>query len=310
MTFEILPLKNIGAEIKGLDLSRLDDSDLRKRLYQAWLEHGVLLFRGLGTSADIHRELTRCFGPLEEQEEVLTELRVEGEKAVIAVERAGKPGIPSYYVDGDIVGWPQLVTGIVFWHMDTIFTPTICRGGMLRMIKACKTGGNTGWIDTIKLYDSLPEEMQRRIDKLEVRHRLRCDLEGIPFGVPPSIREASQDEVPYERIPMPDLPDVVQPLVLTHPEIGRKALAISPQSIVDVVGMDRKESDELLSTLVKLALRRENMFIHHWENNDMVLWDNRRMLHCGLGHPHSEERIAHRTTLAGGMKTGRIYQAA
>jgi taurine dioxygenase len=308
MTIEVIPMRNIGVEIRGVNINKLDDPDQQRQLYEAWLEHGVLLFRGIGTSPDIHRALTRCFGPLEEQEEVLTELRVDGEKGVIAVERGGKPGIPSYYVGDEIVGWQQLVTGIVFWHIDTIFTPTICRGGMLRMIEACKTGGNTGWIDTIKIYDALPEEMRRRIDKLEVRHCLRCDLTGIPFGVPEATREASMEVVPYERIPMPVLPEVVHPLVLTHPESGRKALAISPQSIIGIVGMSREESDELLSTLVSFTLRRENMFIHHWEKNDMVLWDNRRMLHCGMGHPPSEKRVAHRTTLAGGMNTGRIYQ--
>jgi hypothetical protein len=100
----------------------------------------VLLFRGIGTSNEIHIELSGIFGHLEKQESVLTSLKVEGQDSVIAVERGGKAGSPSFWVGGGVSGWPQLVTGLVFWHQDTIFTPTIIKGGVLRMIEACKGG--------------------------------------------------------------------------------------------------------------------------------------------------------------------------
>lgn len=309
MSFEVIPLPGTGCEIQGLDVTRLSDPALRARLYQTWLDHSVLLFRGIGTSNEIHVELSGVFGHLEVQEQVLTALKVEGQDSVIAVERGGKPTAPSFWIGGGIAGWPQLVTGAVFWHQDTTFTPTIIKGGILRMLEPCKVGGNTGFINTTKVYESLPADIRNRIDKLEARHRLRLDMDPVRFGKDTSfIRKATFEEMPYERLPMPDLPDAIHPLVCVHPETGRKSLSISPLSVISIEGMDPVESDELLTYLVERTLQSPYRYIHHWEKNDMVLWDNRCVLHAGMGHPASEERVAYRTTLDDGIASGRYVE--
>lgn len=303
MPLEFIPL-NIGLEVKGVDVSRLSDPEQRKQLYDAWLEHGVLVFKGIGTSADIHRNLSRCFGPLDEEDEILPALQVEGEKAIINITRPGIPMGPSFHIDG------KLVAGMTFWHQDTIFTPTIVKGGMLRMIEAAKIGGETAWIDTVQVYESLPEDMRRKLDKLEVRHRFRPFLNGIPFGLPASTREATKEEAYYEEVPMLSYPDVIHPMVSVHPESGKKSLTISPQTLVQVIGMDKAESDKLLSELVEYSLNERFMMVHRWEKNDMVVWDNRRTMHAGLGYPPDQVRVAQRTTLAGPLVSGRIYEEA
>lgn len=304
MSLEFIPLKNIGLEVKGVDLAHLSDPEQKKQLYDAWLEHGVLLFRGIGTSPDIHRDLSRVFGPLEEEDSIFPALQVEGEKAVIHIAKPGVRMTPSFHLDG------KLLYGVIFWHQDTVFSPTICRGGMLRMIEAAKIGGETAWIDTVKVYESLPEDMRNKLDKLEVRHRFRVDLNGIPFGLPPTLRQATQEEAPYEPVEMPSPPDVIQPMVSVHPESGKKSLTISPQTLVQVIGMDKAESDKLLSELVEYSLNEKFMMVHRWEKNDMVVWDNRRTMHAGLGYPPDELRVAQRTTLAGPQVSGRIYEEA
>ena len=304
VSVNFMSLSNIGVEVTGLDLARLSDAATRKTLYEAWLEHGVLLFRGLGTSPDIHRDLSRCFGPLEEQDEIFPALRVEGETALINITRPEMSMGPSYYIDG------RLLSGVTFWHQDTMFDTTVCKGGMLRMIEPAKVGGETAWVDTVKVYESLPESMRSKLDSLEVRHRFRVDLTGIPFGLPASTREASQEEAPFERAPMPSPPDVIHPLVSTHPETGKKSLSISPQTLVQVIGMEKAQSDKLLSELVDYSLRDDYKMTHRWGVNDMVVWDNRRTMHAGLGFPPDQRRFAQRTTLAGGIRSGRIYEEA
>ncbi len=114
------------------------------------------------------------------------------------------------------------------------------------------------------------------------------------------------EEAPYEVPRFPKLPHVVHPLVSVHPETGKKSLAISPYSLVGVEGMTRAESDELLRMLVEHAIRPEFRYIHHWANNDMVLWDNRRTIHATFGYPYGQDRVAVRTTLTGSMNTGRV----
>lgn len=300
MAAVIRPLRNIGAEVLNIDPEQPVSTEDRDVMYRAWLEHGVLLFRGMGTSAHAHIQLSRCFGELEEH--VLKALLVDDHKELIAVERGGKPMAPSYYIRG------TLTTGYLFWHQDLCYTPTISKGGMLRMIEMPESGGETGWIDTIKSYDALPEATKQKIDGLEVRMRLRTDLTGVPFGLDPSIREASQEEVPWELAGFPKFPDVIHPLVSIHPETGRKSLAISPLTLVEIVGMDSKESDDLLRSLVEHSLREEFMLVHRWAINDMVLWDNRRTIHSAFGHPPGQTRVAYRTTLAGGMTSGKVVQ--
>ena len=302
MTIEAQPLKSIGAEIMGLDLSGPVDAETRATLYQAFLDYGVLLFRGLGVNEEAQLRLSNAFGELEEH--VLKSLSVGGSKDLIEVSRAGKPMAPSYYIKG------RLLSGYLFWHQDLVYTPSICKGGLLRMVKMPSEGGETGWIDTAKVYDALPEATQQQIAGLEVRHCLRVDLDGVPFGLDPTIRKASMEEAPYECPPFPDLPDVVHPLVSVHPESGRKSLAISPLSLVQIIGMPKAESDALLKSLVEHTLQPEFMLIHRWAVNDMVLWDNRRTIHSVLGHPSGQDRVAHRTTLAGKMNSGRLYKEA
>ncbi|MGE0383346.1 MAG: TauD/TfdA dioxygenase family protein [Gammaproteobacteria bacterium] len=299
MDIDFRPLRNIGAEVLGLDLGRPIDSATRACLYRAWLDHGVLLFRGLGVDVETHLALSRCFGDLEEH--VLKSLLVGDSKELIEVSRGGTPMGPSYYVGG------RLLCGYLFWHQDLAYTPSICKGGILRMVKAPASGGETGWVDTALAYDALPAATRERIEGLEVRHRLRCEMDSAPFGVDRSMRRASIQEAPYDMPSFPDLPDVVHPLVSTHPETGRKSLGISPLSLVDVIGMPREDSDELLAGLVAHALREEFMLVHRWGVDDLVLWDNRRTIHAVFGHPYGQDRVAHRTTLAGGLNSGRIH---
>lgn len=303
MSIEVRPLQSIGAEVVGLDLTRPVDPETKAQMYQAWLDYGVLLFRGMGVDAETHIALSRCFGDLEEPK-ALDYLKVPGRKELVEVSRAGKPLAPSYYING------RLTTGYLFWHQDLVYTPSIAKGAMLRMVQAPQEGGETGWIDTIKVYEALPEATKKKIAGLEVRMRLRVDLDGIPFGVDPSIRKASMEEAPYDMPGITSLPDVVHPLVSTHPETGCKSLCISPLTLVSILGLSKQESDELLRSLVEHTLRPEFMFIHHWQVNDMVLWDNRRTIHSTFGYPYGQVRVAQRTTLVGDLKSGRIYEEA
>lgn len=306
MPVEYRPLKNIGAEVVGLDLSGPVSDAVKKDVYDAWLDYGVLLFREMGTSGDVQVELTKWFGNLLENEDnyALKALSVKGTKEIIEVSRGGKPMSPSYFIDG------KLTTGYLFWHQDLVYTPSICKGSLLRMIKKPAVGGQTGWVDTQKVYDALSEETKARIDGMDVRHCLRKDLNGVPFGLPKSLREATMEEAPYDLPNIPDLPHVVHPLVQVHPETGRKSLGISPLGLVEILGLPREESDALLRELVEFTLQPQFMLIHEWTENDMIVWDNRRTIHSVLGYPYGEERVAHRTTLAGKMDSGRFYEQA
>ena len=304
MAVELRPLQSFGGEVVGLDLPGPDPDSVKAQVRAAWLEHGVVLFRGIGVDAEVQLELSQWFGDLLSNEDnyALKSLSVAGSKDLIEVSRGGTPTSPSYYIDG------QLKAGYLFWHQDLVYTPSICKGSLLRMVEKCDVDGQTGWIDTAMVYDALSEEMKARIEGMEVRHRLRVTLDGVPFGLPASLREASQEEAPYTATTVPLLPDVVHPLVQVHPETGRKSLGISPLGLVDILGLPKAESDALLKELVAFTLQPRFMYIHEWQNNDMVAWDNRRTVHSVLGYPYGQKRIAHPATLAGEVHSGRYYE--
>ena len=304
MSVKFIPLESIGAEVVGLDFTTEISAETKAEVYAGWLKYGILLFRGLGVNAEIQVELSKWFGDLLENEDnyALKYLSVKGSKELIEVSRGGKPMAPSYFIDG------ELKAGYLFWHQDLVYTPSICKGSLLRMVKMPEEGGETGWIDTQKVYDALSDDMKARIEGMQVRHTLRTDLTGVPFGLPKSLREASMEEAPYDSPAYPTLPDVVHPLVQVHPETGRRSLGISPLGLVEILGIPRAESDALLRELVEFTLQPQFKLVHHWTENDMVVWDNRRSIHSVLGYPYGQERIAHRATLSGKVDSGRFYE--
>lgn len=306
MSVEFRSLQSFGAEVVNLDLTSPVPDSIKAEVRAAWLEHGLLLFRGQGVNSEIQVALSQWFGDLLENEDnyALKTLSVKGSKELIEVSRGGVPTSPCYFVDG------KLKAGLLFWHQDLVYTPSICKGSLLRMVKMCEEDGQTGWIDTAMVYDALSKEMKARIEGMEVRHRLRVNLDGVPFGLPKSLRKATQEEAPYTGTSVALLPDVVHPLVQTHPDTGRKSLGIAPLTLVEILGIPRDESDQLLRELVEFTLQSKFMYVHAWKNDDMIVWDNRRTIHSVFGYPYGQQRIAHRATLAGEFNSGRFYKEA
>ncbi len=95
-------------------------------------------------------------------------------------------------------------------------------------------------------------------------------------------------------------PDASHPIVRTHPETGRRALYVSPRFTIGVEGMKDADAQELLDTLFEHAVRREFVYHHSWEERDLLMWDNRCLLHLACrGIPEGQIRHMHRTTLSG-----------
>ena len=103
-------------------------------------------------------------------------------------------------------------------------------------------------------------------------------------------------------------PPVVNPVVRTHPETGRKALYVSPNVTTCIEGMTRAESRSLLAFLFEHSVRQEFIFRHHWQVHDMVMWDNRCTMHMApADYDLTQPRYMVRTTIAG-TPLGRLYE--
>jgi len=294
LNFETKPLDTgIGLEIIGLDLEHPIEESTRRDLYDAWLDAAVLVFRGIGTSAERQIALSRCFGELEIHP--VESVRFERDPEIISLKNAGPDQAIIHYLDD------EALAGLIPWHSDMVYMTRPCRGALLRMVDKPPRGGQTGWIDTAAAYDALSDEMKQRIEGLEARFDFVADICDMRFGRPEKLRHGSMGTTKF-----PSFPPVVHPLVWQHPEGGRKALMISPIHLVEVLDMDRAEGDRLLEELVAHATNTRFSYIHEWEVDDMVLWDNWRTLHMAFGTPPECGREVQRTSMRGDYKLGRL----
>lgn len=295
MSFEVRPLPGgIGKELLGLAIAGPVDAETAAALREVWLDAGIVLFRGIGTSPEALLELSRCFGELEIHP--IERFRLPGYPELILLTNKDGPTGPVYDFDG------EHTHGRIPWHTDLAFTTTPNAGALLRMVQKTATGGETGWLDTARAYDELDAATKQRIAGLEAIYCFSSDLDEMRFNRPGGVR------LTPKRGDYPHFPPVAHPLVWTHPDTGRKVLNVSTLNIRGILGMEQQESDALIAQLIAHALQPRFQYIHAWENDDIMLWDNRRTMHCAFGHPVDQVRIVQRSTIRGSVAMGRIIE--
>lgn len=302
----IRPLDPVGAEVCGLAAGDIAPG-LADDLYAAWLEYGILLFRGVDT-AERHIALSRCFGEIEVHPK--PELRAEENPFFFPL---GRPPIVAMVYDER-----EVKAGRIPWHRDTAFIPDVSKGSMLRAIEVSTKEGHTLLADTAAAYDDLPADIKVRLESLEYKaDGSRATDESSRGGKWwRTSRPARDDEYPAgieppAKIEWPDYspwPPVVFPAVLRHPESGRMCLFVSPMNIECFLGIDARESEELVAYLLDHMTSPRYVYAHPWATNDAIIWDNRRFIHAAAGYPPDEKRVALRTTLADKMRVGRHFE--
>jgi taurine dioxygenase len=305
MTFTTTPLGEdlgFGALVTGLSPDDIDRAEIRDELYRAWIEHGVLVFRGLPDDPDTQIALSAVFGlpdihPLKQ---------TSGQGATQELADI------FYRPDrGDIV---RLANGRRLgawlpWHFDLAYVDRINHGGILRPVTLPKDGGATGFLDGLAAYERLPPALKAEIEGLYVIYRFDGDLAGLRYGGTPGLvleRMHTGTQEIMERIDL--LPPVAHPLVFTQPETGRKVLNFSPWFALGIEGMVQARADRLLNDVCDHLIDERRAYFHQWRQGDMVLWDNWRIVHCATGIPLGQSRHMQRTTITGDYGLGRAVR--
>ncbi len=286
-----------GVVIEGLCEGDLDDNSVCENLCELWTHHGLMIFRG-EVSNSFHIRLSRVFGELEthpvrealspENPDII-DIRYDPEREAI------------WEVDGEQLG------GWLPWHSDLIYVDRINHGGILRAIELPAEGGLTGFIDRIEAYGKLPDDLKQRIEDLSIVYQMNVDFGEMPYVSRSSVKLARSSpfiDSARERS-IRDFPLVVHPVVYRQPETGRRVLNVSPMSAMHILGMDNPEGHDLLRELVDYASDESLAYYHQWNCNEMVLWDNWRLLHSATGCAPGETRYMKRTTIAGDYGCGR-----
>jgi len=283
VSIQVRPLAEaIGAEIQGLALPALSTDD-EKALYSAFLEFGLLLIRGLDVSISEQVAISRIFGRPELHP--IAGIRHPEEPLIIVLDNGGVT------VDATDPSADNLV-GEIGWHTDLTYTEAPSLGAVLRAVAVPEEGGQTGWIDTARVYAALPDREQRRLRDLRMVHSFDPAQARRRKAAPSSANAAG------DVLDLLDFPPVVHPLVHIHPENGTPVLNISPFFSRYILDLPEEDASALYDELVDFATREEFAYVHDWQPGDLMIWDNRRTMHRAFGCPRRCMRVMHRTTLS------------
>jgi taurine dioxygenase len=285
-----------GALVRGIRESDLEDSAVRDQLRALWIDRGVLVFRETDATAQLQIALSRVFGELEAHPNV--EAHVEGARELVHIRYQPDDG-DLCDVDGVIRG------GYLPWHSDLVYVDKINRGGILRPIYIPPTDGETGFIDQIAAWSRLPATLQKRIESLDAIYRPDFVQGNKRFGR--RVRTLRMSAIAQRIIArVANAPRVLHPMVYVQQETGRRVLNVSPWFALGIHGMENEEGDALLEEVVKYCEDTDYAYVHRWQPDDMVLWDNWRMLHSAYGVAPGDARHMQRTTIRGDYALGRI----
>lgn len=270
----------MGAEITGVDLDQLTPETFAQ-IRAAFHAHKVIAVRDQRLAPAAQIAFSRRFGALEDQ--LNAHYTVEGYPEVLVLSNDIRDSKPVGLVDGGD-----------YWHSDSSHRDHPSLATILFAVKNPSIGGDTEFADMAAAYQALPAEMKRKIAGLKGIHAV-SKLRNRRVQVSPR-RPDGKDF--YER--QKSIPDQVWPLVRTHPETGDKALYLSPRFTIGIEGLDEAEADEILDALFAHQIRPEFVYRHKWRDGDLVMWDNRCVIHRATGgFVYPDVRTMHRTVIAG-----------
>lgn len=292
---------SFGAEIIGVDFSRPLEDHIAQAIRDIWIDAGLLLLRDPGADDEAQMRLSRLFGDMEPA--ATADMNDPNNQFMMTLKYDPADAKPRFQANHHFGGHDR--AGYIPWHWDQSFMPTIVRGAVLRMEQPASALGQTGFIDAIEAYERLSPVMKDRIEGMEVVYHFVSDFTQCKYGVPADLRVLPRDRPAGGGGATYDFPPVVHPMVITQHETGRKVLKISPLQAQYILGIDRAESDALLAELAAHLTDERHAYFHAWQKNDMLVWDNWRLIHTAQGVPLDVPRSARRTTIMGDYAVGR-----
>ena len=247
------------------------------------MENLVLIFPNQSLNDEQHIKFGSQFGELEVHPSLAH--RSSKNTEIYRVSNVDESG---NIIQSNETAW-QYINLSWLWHTDSSFRNIPSKGSILHGIETTKEGGHTLFANMYEAYEGLDNSFKRRIDSLHVIH-------DHDFIIKQS-RDLSKksDKGSYE-----NLPPVRHPLVQIHPVTGRRSLFLSPHTMDYIVGMESNESRNLLDELIHHATSEKFVYKHTWENDDIVMWDNRCTMHAVEPFDNtSVRRRMHRVTLVG-----------
>ena len=274
LTIKPIEGKVFGAIVTGVSLVDMDDKTF-KTLYQAFLEYGFLVLPEQFLSEQQNIEFGKRFGEL------------EFGALPLANQHRNDDGSFSTLVKLDSQRM-RTNRGNEAWHTDSTYWPVSSKCAMLSALKVPKVGGQTELADMRAGYASLPTDLQEQIESLSAYHSTEFSQANDLGDFPERDKNSIYHGEAYLR-----------PLVKVHPETGVKNLFIGRHAF-GIPGLSRQRSRELLAQLLEHVVDEPTrVYQHQWREGDLLVWDNRALLHRARPYDYSEPRVLIGTRVKG-----------
>ena len=267
---------NLGAEVSGIELSAAMDDALFRDLYAAFLRYQVLLFPPRDLPPGDQVAFARRFG--EVQVHVMNQYHADGHPELYRLSNLDRDGNPSgHHPD----------RGTLAWHTDGSWQRVTGQATIIYGEVMPRRGGETHFCDMYGAYERLSPSWKKRIAGLRAVHNLDFS------------RNRRHGEDPLTEAQRLAKPPVDHPIVRTHPETGRKCLFLGDHAEY-VQGVPYDEGRALIEELNALAVHAGLTYEHRWKTRELLVWDNRCVMHRATAYdPASEARVIRRCTVLG-----------
>jgi taurine dioxygenase len=268
----------LGAEIVGVDLAVDIDEPTFRAIEDAYNTHTVVVIRHQHLTPEHLLRFARRFGSLERSPR--TQYALPGYPDILLLSNI-------LDADGQPIGNAE--AGLT-WHTDLSYTATPPRGSLLYAVEVPTTAqgetlGETWFVSTAAAYEALPQALQQRLQGLRAIHRA-----GAKQYAPGSTLAAA----------VRDLPDVIHPVIRTHPITGRQAIYVRAGECVGIVGMPEAEALALMEELSDFVTQPRFLYRHQWQVGDVLMWDNCCAQHRAIkDYALPQRRLMYRVTVNG-----------
>lgn len=265
----------LGVKITGVDLSRHVPSDVLNLIRDAWHAHGVLCMPGQRLDEIDQVRFGEYFGTL---------AHTQGDYA-ISKSHPSVMYVTNEKESGKYIG--ALPDGEMYFHSDMCYVECPSKATILYAMHIPSKGGHTLFANMYKAYEGLPQTTRERIGNLKA---MNCYEPGA---------DAPMVATRTQTAPGPNARSYAHPMVCTHPVTQKKALYVNRLMTEYVLDMPRDESNRLLESLYDHQEQPQFIYEHHWSPGDLVMWDNRCILHARTNFDAGELRKLRRVTVKG-----------
>lgn len=297
MAIRVAPLADelsFGARVTGVTFASLKDEAVREELRDTFDRRGVVVFKDMERSSELHLALSQVFGELQHHA-----LEQDKSKTPEVVNLNQKQDV--FEADG------KALAAYLPWHFDACYTAKLNRAAVLRPVELPPEGGMTGFADGIQLYQALSPDLRAAFEHAKIIYFSKLMFDHQKFGMPQG-RWISLSDGASELIARCDgTRRSVHPAIWQR-ESGERVLHVSPWQAAGIEGREDEAGDALLEELCQEIYSKMTPYWHRWELTDMVLWDNPRFIHAVSGNDGKYTRHMQRATIEGDYGLGAFEQ--